>query len=171
MLGCAAVVTVPAVVAVATAPVTFAPWILDRLLPLPIKKLAVAAFPKLALPEEILPVTPRLVNVPTEVIFGCAAVYTVPATRALPTCPDTLAPATAFAVVANATAPVTFAPVIELSAEPLPDTLVNTPFVAPILPTFALPVTLNAPAVVKLPPDTLPVAVKLLNVPTLVMFG
>ena len=57
---------------------------LDRLLPLPIKKLAVAALPKLALPDEILPVTPRLVNVPTEVMFGCAAVVTVAAVVAAP---------------------------------------------------------------------------------------
>jgi len=47
---------------------------LDKLLPLPIKKLAVAAFPKLALPDDKLPVTARLDNVPTLVIFGCAAV-------------------------------------------------------------------------------------------------
>ena len=39
----------------------------------------------LALPAVKLPVTATLVSVPTEVIFGCAAVYTVPATNALPT--------------------------------------------------------------------------------------
>ena len=40
------------------------------------------------------------------------------------------------------------------------DTLpVNAPATAPTLPTLALPVTLNLPTVVKLPPDTLPVAV------------
>ena len=50
-----------------------------------------------------------------------AAVYTVPATIALATCPDTLAPATALAVVANDTAPVTLAPGIpnRLAALPL----------------------------------------------------
>ena len=53
------------------------------------------------LPPLTLPVTVRDVNVPTLVIFGCAFVYTVPATNALATCPDTLAPATEFAVVAN----------------------------------------------------------------------
>ena len=57
-----------------------------------------------------LPETLKLVSVPTLVMFGCAFVYTVPATNALPTCPETLAPATAFAVVANATAPLTLAP-------------------------------------------------------------
>ena len=40
-----------------------------------------------------------------------------------------------------------------------PVTVVNTPAAAPMFPTLALPVTLNAPAVVKLPPVTLPVAV------------
>ena len=43
---------------------------LDKLLPLPMKKLAVAALPKFALPDEILPVTARLVKVPTLVMLG-----------------------------------------------------------------------------------------------------
>ena len=43
--------------------------------------------------------------------------------------------------------------------------------VAPILPTFALPVTLNLPAVVKLPPDTLPVATINPAVPKLPTFA
>ena len=63
-----------------------------------------------ALLADILPLTVRLVNVPTEVIFGCAAVVTVPAVVAVETAPDTLAPATEFAVVANDTAPDTLAP-------------------------------------------------------------
>ena len=41
-----------------------------KLLPEPIKKLAVAALPKLALPLEILPVTAKLVSVPTDVMLG-----------------------------------------------------------------------------------------------------
>ena len=95
--------------------------------------------------------------------------YTVPDTRALPTCPLTLppatalavaakdtcpltfAPATAFAVVANDTAPVTLLPTIALSPLPLP---VNTPVLA-----------VNAGAV------TVPLTPKLVNVPTLVMLG
>ena len=52
-------------------------------LPLPLKKLAVTKLPRLALPDVILPVTAKLDNVPTEVIFGCAAVVTVPAVVAL----------------------------------------------------------------------------------------
>ena len=39
-------------------------------LPLPLKKLAVTKLPKLALPDVMLPVTAKLLNVPTEVIFG-----------------------------------------------------------------------------------------------------
>ena len=64
---------------------------------------------KLAL-GNILPATVSPVNVPTDVIFGCALVVTVPAVLAtlelsayvaLATSPETLAPATAFAVVAK----------------------------------------------------------------------
>ena len=52
------------------------------------------------LADDILPETLKLVSVPTLVIFGCAAVVTVPAVVALDTVPDTLAPATLLAVVA-----------------------------------------------------------------------
>lgn len=64
-------------------------------LPSPEKKFAVARLPRLALPDEILPVTDNDESVPTLVIFGCEFVVTVPAVVAL---------------VADATAPVTFAP-------------------------------------------------------------
>ena len=63
------------------------------------------------------------------------------------TCPLTLPPATAFAVAAKLTCPVTLPPVIDVSADPLPLTLVNTPFVAPMFPTLALPDTLRLPNV------------------------
>ena len=46
--------------------------------PSPWKKLALAKLPKLALPLVILPVTVRELNVPTLVMFGCAAVINVP---------------------------------------------------------------------------------------------
>ena len=39
------------------------------------------------LPLCVVPVTLNEVSVPTEVMFGCALVYTVPATAALATCP------------------------------------------------------------------------------------
>ena len=45
-------------------------------------------------------------------------------------------------------------PNVALLADILP---VNTPIAAPILPTFALPVTVNLPPVDKLPADKLPV--------------
>ena len=51
----------------------------------------------------MLPVTARADNVPTEVMFGCAAVVTVPAV------PDETA------YVAFATVPVTFAPGIAVN--------------------------------------------------------
>ena len=48
-----------------------------------------------------VPLTFKLVSVPTLVILGCAFVYTVPATNALPTCPDTLLPVTLNALPAK----------------------------------------------------------------------
>ena len=67
------------------------------------------------LPTVALPVTDNALNVPTLVIFGCAAVVTVPAVVAL------------VALVANGTVPVTLAPAIALNPLPLP---VNTPVLA-----------------------------------------
>ena len=67
-------------------------------------------------PADNAPVTAKVVSVPTDVIFGCAFVYTVPATSALPTCPETLPPATAYAFNALPTLPVTLAPAIDVSA-------------------------------------------------------
>ena len=69
----------------------------------------------------IVAVTVNALNVPTDVILPCAAVVTVPAVVALPALT---------AYVAFATVPVTFAPVIPVSACPLPI----------ILPTLTLPV-------------------------------
>ena len=111
--------------------------------------LATTAVVAFKLPTLALPVTANDVNVPTEVIFGCALVVTVPAVVAEPaevanvafaTVPDTLAPATALAVVANDTAPVTLAPAIALKPLPLP---VNTPVFAVILAAVILPFTLR----------------------------
>ena len=48
----------------------------------------------------MLPVTIKLSKFPTLVMLGCAFVVTVPAVVADETVPDTLAPATEFAVVA-----------------------------------------------------------------------
>ena len=76
---------------------------------------------------------------------------TAAALVALPTVPETLAPATELAVVAYATAPVTLAPAIDDRPLPLP---VNTPVFA-----------------VKLGAVTVPLTLKLERVPTEVMFG
>ena len=92
MFGCAAVVTVPAVVAepavpdetayvaFATVPVTFAPTIELNPLALPVNT-PVFAVNATAV---TVPLTPSDVNVPTEVMFGCAAVVIVPAVVAEP---------------------------------------------------------------------------------------
>ena len=144
ILGCALVVTVPAVVAVpalvayvalATVPVTFAPVIDEIAAPLP-NKLAVT------LAAEMFPVTANDVNVPTDVIFGCALPVTVTAVVADPALPAVVA------YVAFATVPVTFAPVIDEMAAPLPNKLAVT------LAALIFPVT-----------------ARLDNVPTDVMFG
>ena len=71
-----------------------------------------AIVPRLVmLPEIILPLTLKLVSMPTEVMLGCAFVVTVPANVA----------ALAFrAYVALATVPVTLPPVMLDKALPLP---------------------------------------------------
>ena len=112
ILGCAAVVTVPAVVAddtvpdtlapatalavVAndTAPVTLAPAIALNPLPLPVNTPVLAVM----LAAVIVPLTPNDVSVPTLVILGCADVVTVPAVVALVAAPDR-APTNVVAVI------------------------------------------------------------------------
>ena len=133
------------------------------------------------LPTLKLPDTLNVDNVPTLVILGCAAVVTVPDVVALVAVPALVAN------VALATVPVTLAPAIALKPEPSPTTVVNIALLAPILPTFALPVTDRTPPVTKLAPTILPVAVNIavptlpilalpltdndVNVPTLVILG
>ena len=68
-----------------------------------------------------VPLTPSDVSVPTDVIFGCAAVVTVPAVVAV------------VAVVALDTVPVTLAPVIELSPLPLPEIKLALTKLAPVI--------------------------------------
>ena len=108
------------------------------------KKLAVTRLPRLALPEVILPVTAKAVNVPVLVMFGCAAVVTVPAVVAL---------------VALDTVPVTLAPTIELNPLPLPvktpvlavnATAVTVPF-TPKVDNVPTPVILGCALVVSVP--------------------
>ena len=108
------------------------------------KKLAVTKLPRLALPDVILPVTVNAVKVPVLVIFGCAAVVTVPAVVAL---------------VARGTVPVTLAPVNEVKLAPEPtNKLAETTFAPVIFPP--------EPDVTILPAVTLPVTVNEPNVPT-----
>jgi len=115
-----------------------------------VKKLAVTRLPRLALPDVILPVTVKLVKVPVLVMFGCAAVVTVPAVVALVasgTVPVTLAPAKEVKLAPDPTnklAETTFAPVI---FPPVPDVI--------ILPTVKLPVAFNVPATLTPVPVTI----------------
>ena len=71
-----------ALVADGTVPVTFAPVSKESPVPTPTKD-----------PLVVVPVTPRDVSVPSELIFGCAEDVTVPALDATDTVPVTLAPA------------------------------------------------------------------------------
>ena len=84
------------------------------------------------LPPVVLPVTVSAVNVPTEVIFGCAAVVTVPAVVAL------------VAVVALPTVNDEAVPV-----NPVPAPLNDDPVTVPVADI--------KPPVNRLPPFTLPV--------------
>ena len=80
-------------------------------------------------PKLLVPDTVKLVNVPTDVIFGCAAVVNVPVNKLAPIVPE----------LAYIFAAVMFA--------------VNVPAAEPILPTLALPETVrlvNVPVLVML---------------------
>ena len=171
IFGCAAVVTVPAVVAELAAPVraptnvvlvtlvkpatvvTVAPNVsaVEPRVTAALASLACAKVPALMLvaeiavtlapdpfsvpmklPDVVLPVTARALNVPTDVMLGCAAVVTVPATVAVPT-------------VKLAAVPVKLVPAPE-----------NT------LPVM-VPVAEIKPAVRILPPCTLPVTLAVLK--------
>ena len=106
---------------------------------------------KLTIPVALLTVSP--VNDPTEVMFGCAAVVTVPAVVARGTVPVTLAPAKEVKLAPDPTnklADITFAPVI---FPPEPDVT--------ILPTVKLPVAFNVPATL----TPVPVTINILALP------
>jgi len=119
---------------------------------LEIKRLAVTVPALAKLPEVVLPVTVNEVKDPTLVIFGCAAVVTVPAVVALlalvakvalATVPETLEPATEFATVAKfAKLAVPLSPPTKVVAykAPLLVLATNAAFtVSAILPVNALP--------------------------------
>ena len=71
-----------ALVADGTVPVTFAPVSKESPVPTPTKD-----------PLVVVPVTPRDVSVPSELMLGCAEAVTVPALDATDTVPVTFAPA------------------------------------------------------------------------------
>ena len=159
-----------AVAANATSPVTFAPFSADNPDPLPVKIPVFAVI----FGAVMLPLASNEVSVPTDVILGCAAVYTVPATNAFPTCPDTLEPATAFAVVANATSPDTLPPATEFATAANPTCPVT---LAPVSDVILLPSPFKyCPCTTptfayKLPVVVDDVTVKPVRVPTLVILG
>jgi hypothetical protein len=209
MLGCAAVVTVAAVVAApVSAPtnvvdvtlvnpatvVTVAPSVsaVDPNVTAALARRACANVPLLMLvaliletlapdplsvpmklPDVVLPVTAREVNVPTEVMLGCAAVVTVPAVVAAPVSAPTnvvdvtlVNPAMVVVVVPSVSA---VDP--SVTAELARRACANVPLemlVALILETLA-PDPFSVPT--KLPLVVLPVTANELSVPTEVMLG
>ena len=115
------------------------------------KKLAVTKLPKLALPDVILPVTAKLVNVPTLVMLPCAAVVKVPTNKLadttfapviFPPVPDAyIFPAVKSPVVFNVPATLTPVPVTTIIFA-LPTALILTfPFALGIF-TLLLPLTI-----------------------------
>ena len=111
------------------------------------------------------PDTPKLVNVPTDVMLGCAAVVTVPAVVALPAVATLKLATCVVDVTTNGAVPVANVLVIC----PVALTVVNAPVLAVVAPI----VPLCAPNVgaLTLPAPILPVTVNELNVPTEVMLG
>ena len=107
-----------------------------------------------ALLADILPLTAKLVNVPTDVMLDCAAVVNEPATVVNTPAAAPMLPTLALAVtlkLANVPVLVIFgcAAVDNVPVSNVPITF----------PPVMLPVAVTTPPVVKLPPDTLPVAV------------
>ena len=172
-----AVVAEPALVAnvaLATVPVTFAPG--NDVNPVPDPKCVPVILAPVMLPELL-----NEVKIPTEVMFACAAVVTVPAevaNVALATVPLTLAPATALAVaavvadvavaalvakVALATVPLTLAPATELAVA----AVVAEPALVAKVALATVPITL-AP-VIELRPDPLPTKNGAVTLPVVVI--
>ena len=215
ILGCAFVVTVPAVVADVAAPVNAPTNVVDVTLVKPVTVVTVAprasvvspnttfelakracakvpfeifdafiavtlAADPLSVPIKlllvVLPVTDKLVNVPTLVMLGCAAVVTVPAVVA-----DVAAPVNAPTNVVDVTLlrPVIVVVVVPRASVVLPSTtfeLANLACAKVPLEIFdaLIAVTLAADPLsvpIKLPLVVLPVTAKLLSVPTLVILG
>jgi len=97
----------------------------------------------------IVPLTPNALNVPTDVMFACAAPDTVPATEASATVPETLPPATEFATSANGTSPETLAPATALADVAL---VANATAPDTFPPATAFAVAANATSPVTFPP-------------------
>ena len=74
-----------------------------------------------------LPVVVTELKVPTDVMFGCAAVYTVPATAEFATCPVTLPPTTFDKPPASPVNTPVFAVIAEAVIVPLTPKPVNVP--------------------------------------------
>ena len=81
--------------------------------------------PALILPALILPVTVKLPNVPTLVIFGCAAVVTVPAVVALDAAPVNAPTNVVLVTLVNPATVVTVLPNVNAVLPNVTDALAN----------------------------------------------
>ena len=131
------------------------------------------------LPALALPVTAREVNVPTDVMFGCAAVVTVPAVVALVAAPvnaptnvvevTLVKPATVVVVLPNASVVL---PNITFEFANLACARVPELILLALSAVNALPLPVNTPVLaVILTPVIVPLTPRPVSVPTDVMFG
>ena len=120
----------------------------------------------LKLPDVMLPVTLKLPNVPTEVTLVCAAVDNVPVNVVAVTVAAPKLPTLALPVALSV--PAILAPVVVATNTLVP---LGAKLMLPLAPVIIVnaPVSTRLPLVNKLPPVTLPVTLKLPNVPTEVM--
>jgi hypothetical protein len=114
------------------------------------------------LPDVVLPVTANAVNVPTDVMLGCAAVVTVPAVVAAP---DTVMVYVPDRRAAGNVPMSMLEAFTDVSARPLPVTVVNAPVVPDTLPDVTLPVTAK---LVSVPTDVMLACAAVVTVPAVV---
>ena len=113
-----------------------------------------------------MPVLVKPVSVPTDVIFGCAAVYTVPDTKLLATCPETLPPGK---LVKLAPLPIKKLAVTALPRFALPAVMLPDAVKVLAEMTFALLILPPLPLVTTLPAVILPLATNVLALMTLTL--
>ena len=166
-------VALSVVLLITLAPVMLPPDPVVEMLPPVILPVALTTPPVSKLPPVALPVTVKLVNEPTEVTLGCAAVANVPVILVPLRFPPVILPVADTTPPVNIFPPVALPVTVRLVNEPTEVTLgcaavVNVPVInVPLrLPPVILPVADTIPPVNIFPPVALPVTVRLVNEPT-----